>query len=252
MGPFSLQLSDREWTPQDFSTFVKRGDTARNHGQLLAIGNLEIEIGEAVDWAPQPDWAQVRASLHHRMERLEGEIGGLLQDAPQGSLASGAVDHSLIGDSFASRFQRSAWPWVVQLRRGLSEGIPADVEAGAAGLAGVGPGLTPAGDDFLLGVLLGVWSVWPRSAAAKFAGLIVKAAAPRTTRLSGAWLQAAGRGEVDETWHSLFAALLDGRDDAVAGAGKRILARGHTSGADALAGFAIAFAACRAGITAVY
>ncbi|GAC1541124.1 MAG: hypothetical protein NVS2B7_13670 [Herpetosiphon sp.] len=100
-------------------------------------------------------------------------------------------------------------------------------------LAGLGPGLTPAGDDYLLGLMVALWLLSERSMLAT----IAQAAMPRTTSLSGAFLAAAGQGQVVEGWHHLVRALH--RHDPVhtAIAIERISAIGATSGRDALAGF---------------
>lgn len=93
-------------------------------------------------------------------------------------------------------------------------------------LAGRGNGLTPTGDDILVGALYGLW-VW--KPVQKWMDLIVETAAPRTTSLSAAFLRAAAAGEATIHWHR----LANGEAAAV----EQILAIGHTSGRDAWAGF---------------
>jgi len=104
----------------------------------------------------------------------------------------------------------------------------------AAALAGLGPGLTPAGDDFLAGVMWGLRFAGERDVDARCAA-IVDAAAPRTTPLSAALLRAAGAGLADARWHALLDALDRGQDASAAL--RAVLAQGATSGADAWAGF---------------
>jgi len=104
-------------------------------------------------------------------------------------------------------------------------------------LAGLGGGLTPAGDDFILGALLAAWAgLYGPSAPALAAG-VAKAAAAATTTLSAAYVRAAARGECSAYWHRLFAALLQPQTGEAPAALAALLAVGHTSGADALAGF---------------
>ncbi|NJN55086.1 MAG: DUF2877 domain-containing protein [Anaerolineae bacterium] len=59
---------------------------------------------------------------------------------------------------------------------------------------------------------------------------------PCTTTLSAAWLKAAGRGEAGIAWHELGERLSVNGDRWQATV-TRILATGHSSGADALGGF---------------
>ena len=56
-------------------------------------------------------------------------------------------------------------------------------------LAGLGDGLTPAGDDWLVGMMLWAWLA--HAAPRRFCQVLSDAAVPRTTTLSAAFLQAA-------------------------------------------------------------
>jgi hypothetical protein len=113
------------------------------------------------------------------------------------------------------------------------------LQEGVTGLAGLGGGLTPAGDDFLSGAMLWAWLAYPTPASLGRA--IVETAAPRTTTLSAALLRAAAQGECSAPWHALLAALGaeadTGQEARIAAATGEILAHGATSGADTLAGF---------------
>jgi hypothetical protein len=105
---------------------------------------------------------------------------------------------------------------------------------GAARLAGLGEGLTPAGDDYLVGALHALWLVFPRASAESISRGIAEAAVARTTRVGGFWIEAAARGEVAPWWRDFFAQRTpENRRQAV----QRIAATGHTSGLSSLAGF---------------
>jgi hypothetical protein len=65
-------------------------------------------------------------------------------------------------------------------------------------------------------------------------------ALPRTSPLSAAWLKAGANGEAGEYWHRMFDAWSAGQTVALDESIRNILASGHTSGADALAGFSAA------------
>jgi hypothetical protein len=100
-------------------------------------------------------------------------------------------------------------------------------------LAGLGPGLTPAGDDYLLGIMAALGLIGRSNLAQE----IAEAALPRTTLLSGAFLRAAEKGLFAEEWHRLVEALLQGKEQATAEACERLSHWGATSGRAALAGF---------------
>jgi len=62
-------------------------------------------------------------------------------------------------------------------------------------------------------------------------------AAPRTTTLSAAFLQAAAQGECSQSWHILLTTLSTGTATEIEEAVQQVLTHGATSGADTLAGF---------------
>ncbi|KAA3664173.1 MAG: DUF2877 domain-containing protein, partial [Chloroflexi bacterium] len=103
-------------------------------------------------------------------------------------------------------------------------------------ISGLGQGLTPAGDDFLVGVLFGLFATLPAQAVRPWREIVVETGTPRTTTLSGAWLKAAARGEAVAAWHEFYEQLMvnDGEWETAV---NRILDIGHSSGADALSGF---------------
>ena len=104
-------------------------------------------------------------------------------------------------------------------------------------LAGLGIGLTPAGDDFIVGAVLAAWIIHPLEIARSLAGEITHVASPWTTSLSAAYLRSAGKGEAGILWHDFFYALTSGNSSAIELQIAKLLSMGHTSGADALAGF---------------
>ena len=96
-----------------------------------------------------------------------------------------------------------------------------DVEGLAARLGGAGPGLTPAGDDFLAGVLLVARLSWGESAEER---LVRVARTVPTNDVARAFLVWAARGQCVEPVHR----FLLGRSAGALAAVRRL---GHTSGA---------------------
>lgn len=121
----------------------------------------------------------------------------------------------------------------------------------AESLVGLGPGLTPSGDDVLAGLLLalrllggairgGTRAVW----LADWLGAAVTChAADRTTSVSATLLHCAARGQAAAEVATLLRAFAG--QEAAAPAMARLLAVGHTSGADLAWGLA---AGCRASL----
>ena len=114
-------------------------------------------------------------------------------------------------------------------------GDDSQLRAGAARFAGLGSGLTPAGDDFVLGTMLCAWLAHPNPT--EYCDSVAEVSWPKTTMLSGAFLRSASAGEFGAPWHCLLDALRDESDERVEAATRQVLAFGHSSGADALAGF---------------
>src|SRR5262249_9372136 len=100
------------------------------------------------------------------------------------------------------------------------------------GLIGLGPGLTPSGDDFLIGALATLAALNQTKMHAVL-GRTVVAVLARTSPLSASFLRAAAAGHVGENLYAMIAALIGGDADATIAAAERI---GHTSGWDTLAG----------------
>ena len=235
-GPLNMVV---ESTPGDLATLEPGVPTWLEEGRLR-VGGLEVALETARVWEPCPDWRRLRACQSVCAERLPLLKDLSLEHAPEGSflvLTSGEpgcpADPALT-ESTSDALLAAARQATQALRTGW-EGDTALLQAGAAQLAGLGGGLTPAGDDFLSGAMLWAWLAHP--CPRSLCRLLVKAAAPRTTTLSAAFLRAAARGECSAAWHMLLTALSQGTHAEVATAVREVLSHGATSGADALAGF---------------
>lgn len=97
----------------------------------------------------------------------------------------------------------------------------------AEALIGLGPGLTPSGDDYFGGVLVALHALGRASQAQSLWRWLEPRLAARTSAISAAHLAAAASGQAHEALHE----ILDGSLDF-----KRLDEVGHTSGWDALAG----------------
>lgn len=110
------------------------------------------------------------------------------------------------------------------------------LEEEAATLIGLGPGLTPSGDDYLGGVLIALHHLG-RKPQAQSLWRWLQPRLPRTNALSAAHLAAAAAGEGHEALHHCLAALCTTAPDW-RNALERLDKVGHCSGWDALAGVA--------------
>jgi hypothetical protein len=133
---------------------------------------------------------------------------------------------------------RLAAPALAALRAGTASGDAAGALAAATALLGLGPGLTPSGDDCLVGWLAGLWvgGAPGQALLAATAPALLAAAHERTGALSRAFLAAAATGQVAEPVRDF---VMTPSRSRLAG----LLALGATSGGDLLAGYCLARAA---------
>jgi len=100
-------------------------------------------------------------------------------------------------------------------------------------LIGLGPGLTPAGDDFVGGAMIALRACGDARAADRIAAWALPLAQERTNRISRAHLECAASGEGHEALHDYLASGDREHLD-------RLTRIGHTSGLDAAAGALLA------------
>jgi hypothetical protein len=205
--------------------------TVRNG--FVSLDRLSVDTTGVEIWNPQPDWPAVTAKILIKKSSILKNI--LQLHGPSGSLAD------LIAGAELNQTQQlvsDVWPYVAE---GLGKLDLSKNKDQVSQIAGLGGGLTPAGDDFLLGIMMAIWCCVPYPQAKRLALDVANATVGRTTSLSAAWLEAAGKGEATQYWHELIEALSNRGDPlALQRAGRRIISIGHTSGADALTGFVLA------------
>ncbi len=219
---------------QEVLARLKPGMPASLEGTILLAGDLAVDLAGAAVWEPRPPWEERRAQSAALLERLPALRTLAVEQAPPESLLRLLRAGAGVEGELARATQAAVGAAGALLRAGWA-GSVASLREGAAWLAGLGGGLTPAGDDYLCGALLAAWLAHPDPGA--FCQTIIEVAVPRTTTLSAAFLQAAGRGECGAAWHRLLAALTAGDPAGISAALADVLSQGATSGADTLAGF---------------
>lgn len=212
-------------TPSCRPLALRPGDVVSTEAGIVRLPAGGIELAGARPWEP------------------------VLPELPMRATASawlrGFLRRRALGDA--------ADPWLAAVRPLLAQrldGLLAAIRRGdAAGLAhavdrlvGLGAGLTPSGDDMLVGVTL--VAHLPGSALAPACGALdgaVAASAGRTTDISHATLAQAAAGRVRESVAALLRAMAGGSTDRqLDGHGDRVAAIGHTSGTDILTGLSAA------------
>lgn len=249
-GPFNLVIEEDVF----FSDHLEVQSPISIRTDQLHLGDLTIYASNAQIWSPCPDWGMLHAERDSILDllashpitdylkqsdfpgpatplRLPSEQGvrdSRTKDAPLDS-RSGLLSHqelSITNNQFSNSLLYAL----------INADLPSCLTA-AQKLAGLGIGLTPAGDDFILGAVLAVRIIHPPEVARVLAVKISQAAAPLTTSLSSAWLRSAGKGEAGILWHAFFDALILNDKAAVQESLNQLLGVGATSGSDALGGF---------------
>jgi hypothetical protein len=214
--------------------------------------HLAFSLADATVWRPaipatrwQP--ATIRAGLDAlaREARARSARGGLQALVPM--FAGNAADLAA-GLPGADALNRMALEGAAPLARWLEasldrpeERIP--VPSGAiAALVGLGPGLTPSGDDFLGGVLVALWQLGASGLAAHLAAAVLSQAESGTNEISRAHLAAAAGGEGAAALHGLLTSLCTPGAPGMRDWVSAIETIGHSSGWDAVAGLSLAAA----------
>ena len=208
-GPFNIVVEDDVL----FSNHLNLQSPISAFPAQLNLGDFTIHTEDAKLWSPRPKWEM----LHIRRDDIISQLTKLLITNYQSPVSNPQFSNSLV---------------YALANADLSASLIA-----AQKLAGLGIGLTPAGDDFIMGAILAAWIIHPAKVVGAFTAEVTEVAAALTTSLSAAWLRSAGRGEAGIFWHQLFETLLTGDPFSIQLQINILLSIGHTSGEDALAGF---------------
>lgn len=209
--------------------FACIGDSALGRGPLNALvsqfeqpplgAKLLVTVENSECWEPAPLRTPARPNLAALRACLDGHV-------PQEGL--GCV---ILGVHNA--LSMHAQPALEALDRWLAGNALGNE---AAQLIGLGPGLTPAGDDYLGGVLVGLRWLGRATQADSLWRWLEPQLAGRTSAISGAHLAAAAAGEMHEALHRVLDDLAAWEPPDLHPALGKLDLVGHTSGWDALAG----------------
>ena len=189
---------------------IRTGDPVEVRAGHLRVANAVIDCRAATRWDPGA-WPLASGGLQARLRWLE--IAAL----------------------------RRAWAGAASMAQVLCKALAEDdlaLAAAVRGVVGRGPGLTPSGDDVIVGLLTAL--DMQRGAARERLARALAPALPTTTDLSRHLIAEAAQGLRGRALHELGAALLSGVD--LAAATERALAVGASSGGDAAIGLV---AGCR-------
>ena len=227
-------------TPEDFSFesgALRAGEPAACRDELLRFGPLTIDLRGARRWkcdlpSLQADltdpsvataWQSVWDALNARQVQLNAEIIAEDLFRSDETIRAGAAMRGLLDAT-----------------RRTDPAAPASIRP----LIGLGSGLTPSGDDLLVGYLAGLWCAVrnsrERTQFVTGLGETVIRLSQRTNAISRTYLTHAARGQVSSRLADLAEAICRGENsDRLLTAAESAMQVGHTSGMDAVTGLLI-------------
>jgi len=231
-GPLTIRLNGAGNVNLISALAIETGQLWRaSSHRLRRADGLIIDLRHATTWQPDipstaPDRATLAAGLHHLRHLLHRR-----------NLPEDGLIRLVLGAHAKTPTERLAAPIITNLRsQHLTQVTP-----GAAGaLLGLGPGLTPSGDDLLAGLLITCHHLSAAHIANQLGPSLLSAGAARTTPISLAHLAAAARGYGSAPLHDLLNALVTNDRVIMEEALDATAKIGHSSGMDAIAGLVLA------------
>lgn len=206
-APFAVALE--AWPPEA----AVPGQPVERRGSAIAFGGIAVDL----------DAAETRD--------LRVRPAGSGPDALCRALAGVSAPPTAPGLSSAAAEEAQG-----RLLDGVRAGDAARLLEGARGLVGLGEGLTPAGDDCLVGVLAALHAFAPALAQAPALRAGIAEAATGTTLLAREFL----RCGLDGRFAEVLVRLCSGPAREAAAAAQELFAVGGTSGADTFRGLQLA------------
>jgi len=233
LSPHAIILDDADLlaVPEigtEASADLLQGFVTFSNGRSVVCG---ISLRKAVRWSGRIRRSAASAFGARISRRGRASLLSLLagRGSPEGLLGL-VADTS---DSPAARFARTFFC----ARRGGSETRPAaaTLDRGLGSLVGLGPGLTPSGDDFVTGYLLA--KVIAGESLARAAASSIRSRLGSTSPAGRTLLSAALDRRFPHYLHEFVEAWAEAKDaEGEEEAVSKALSHGSTSGTDALAG----------------
>lgn len=213
----------------DWRDIASPGLSATVTGSSLTIGeSCRIDLARAPLWRPAPHhpWtARRRKRALHQLSR-----------ALPPTIPSEGLSCFMGADPIPnSRVARAALPAVLALADWIGHGDDPPPPA-IFTLLGLGPGLTPSGDDFLAGSLVCLRCAGRTGKAISLWQAIEACGSDATVAISWAHLRCASRGRLAEDFHAALSALMGGQESALRDTLRTLCRSDSNSPWDCLAG----------------
>ncbi|HEY3312572.1 MAG TPA: DUF2877 domain-containing protein [Anaerolineales bacterium] len=246
-GEADLPQGVRVNSPADFSFDQKLriGEKASCQGKLLFFqdSSLVIDLNSASRW--ECDLPALRGNINNPTTAAAWDFAWQILNERQARLGAELQAAAVLKleDDTRNETTKRAGKAILALGIGAIQHWMSDYsfQAGVVGVVGLGPGLTPAGDDLLVGFLAGLWcTLRGREDCAKFLtrlGRAIIRASKKTNDLSRTYIFQAARGQVSSRVEALARAICSGEgEEQIRTAAEAAMQSGHSSGMDTVTG----------------
>ncbi len=217
-------------------TGIAVNDLAVAVDRKLRVGRIAVLLEGATGWkGTLPAYPRADSTLRDNLRIVESRLD-------RHGEADCVIAHRRGEGAFAHEATAALAHRATLLFGALSRADLEAARAHAKAMIGLGPGLTPSGDDFLVG-LLAVLNIAgsPCHALRGVCPDIIAGAERSTNAISLAALTKAAEGRVRESIATLIERLMYGAGASLVSSLDRVLAIGSTSGADIVAGIVSGF-----------
>ena len=237
LGPINVPLEEADaidWRQIGVDTETEGELT---HGTLTFGDTVSISTSHAKVWQPPP-WKPLSEATNRGLDVLHAIAQPRLPSEGLSALVLARAPGNL------SSVAKAAAPQLDHLRASLpgllvSQQATKDTTRALTLLLGLGPGLTPSGDDVIGGMMLALTAL----GGTRLRDALWEALTPElgdlTTEISAMHLSAAADGLGADAVHRLGNVILAGEAHAIPGLLEHVSRIGHCSGWDTIAGFVL-------------
>ena len=225
--PHDLDWKDRGLIPGQKAAF--------SGGAITLSSTIELNFRQAKTWRPPTPGSWTVETLFQGLCTVDAVENPRPPDQGLGIFGFPGRDP-------VSSESRRAAPAIKKFETWLRTGHkdryadPPGLPALAETLIGLGPGLTPSGDDFIGGAMIALHLVGRGTGAANLWRIVAALTESHTVDVSAAHLRAAAEGRGHEMLHRTLNAILSGDGPSIPTGLVGLDRIGHCSGWDALAG----------------
>ena len=228
--------------PEDFQVWLRPGQSVAADGASLYVpeAGVAIDLSGAAHWRCGLDGCAIDPDAEPSVRALRAARLVLQQQMPRGGFAPLLLHDAVPGSSMERAMQKRLGQTLPALSRASSSLDCVAAAQALEQLAGLGPGLTPSGDDFIVGYLAALHARCSHELLLRpfLGGLIAPMTrlAAAANLISRQFMVNALAGEFSESLAQVVLAIATHDKLRLQESAARLVRVGHSSGADSLVG----------------